>query len=272
MTRSQNSLVADILEYLKENNGKASTVELCSQVLGLKNCNSLMADNLIRSGLPADGRLRLDSQGIVRIVVPKKNDPFISRLKYAVMDIEALSLAQPHNRITEIAIVKVDGKEISGSYSTLINPRKKIPPYVRNITGITDEMVKDAPEFNLVAPEIIKEIGNRVIVAHNASFDVNILNFELGRTRNLTLPNGALCTVKLSRKLQPGLAKYQLGKVAEFFNIEINDRHRAMGDAEATAKILLNLLDLAEEQGIHTWSQLWKIGGYQKPAESDKSK
>ena len=272
MTRSQNSLVADILEYLKKQGGKASAVELCSNVMGLANCNNNMADNLIRGGLPSDGRLRMDTQGFVHIVVPKKNDPFISRLKYAVIDIEALSLAQPHNRITEIAIVKVDGIKISGSYSTLINPRKKIPPYVKNITGITDDMVKNAPEFNLVAQEIIKEIGNRVIVAHNASFDVNILNFELGRTKNEILPNGALCTVKLSRKLVPGLAKYQLGKVADYFNVEINDRHRAMGDAEATAKVLLRLLDIAEEKGIHTWSQLFKAGGYQKPADSDKSK
>lgn len=128
MTRSQNSLIAGILEYLKQNKGKASAVELCSKVLGLENCNPAMADNLIRSGLPSDGRLRMDSQGFVNIVVPKRNDPFINRLKYAVIDIEALSLAQPHNRITEIAIVKVDGKEITGSYSTLINPKKKYHP------------------------------------------------------------------------------------------------------------------------------------------------
>ena len=271
MIHSDSSLVDAIIEHLSNNGGSAPATELVSDVMGLANCTPEMAVSLIRGGLPADGRLSVNGDGIVQLHKPDKDDPSIDDLEYVVVDIEATSLPAPSNRMTEFAAVLVEKGEIIGDYTTLVNPGIPIPRYVRQMTGITNEMVKEAPPFEELADEILEVLSDRVIVAHNSSFDVGLLNAEFQRAKGITLDNRNLCTVKMARKLQPGLDKYRLGNVAEYYGIEIEDRHRAYADAEATARILLHLLERARERGMTHWSHLAKIAGSPKSESEETS-
>ena len=155
---------------------------------------------------------------------------------YAIVDIETTGGYAENHRVTEIAIYHYDGIQITDQFHTLINPGRKIPHFITGLTGITSEMVSDAPAFEDVASEIYDWLKNRVFVAHNAHFDYSFLKKEFEEA-GIAWNTKKLCTVRLSRKIIPGLSSYSLGRLAESLGIRITDRHRAGGDAEATAKI-----------------------------------
>ncbi|HEY9116362.1 MAG TPA: exonuclease domain-containing protein, partial [Roseivirga sp.] len=142
-----------------------------------------------------------------------------------------------HGKITEIAIIIHDGKRIVDEYQTLLNPEAYIPMNITSLTGISNEMVADAPKFFEVAKEIHQMLEGNIFVAHNVNFDYSFIKKEfqdLGA--NFNMPK--LCTVRLSRKVFPGLKSYSLGNLAEHFGIKNAARHRAMGDARATAELM----------------------------------
>jgi len=162
---------------------------------------------------------------------------------YAIIDIETNGGSIRNSKITEIAIFLHDGYKVVKSYSTLINPETSIPPFITRLTGISEEMVTDAPKFYEVAREIIEITENAIFVAHSVSFDFNVVRAEFRRL-GYDYNREKLCTVKLSRKLIPLQPTYSLGKLCDNLNIEIKDRHRAGGDAEATVKLFELLLSL----------------------------
>ncbi|MBP9213745.1 MAG: exonuclease domain-containing protein [Chitinophagaceae bacterium] len=160
---------------------------------------------------------------------------------FAIVDIETTGGHAASNGITEIAIVLHNGKEIEGKYSTLVNPNTSIPPYVQSLTGITNAMVAAAPQFNTVAAYIFNLLKDRVFVAHNVNFDYSFVKHHLQEAGyNLNTPK--LCTIRSARKIFPGYTKYGLGSICRELDIEINDRHRAEGDAIATTKLFELLL------------------------------
>jgi DNA polymerase-3 subunit epsilon len=160
---------------------------------------------------------------------------------YAIVDIETTGGYAENHRITEIAIYQHDGIQITDSFHTLVNPERNIPFYITGLTGITTEMVLAAPDFKSIAPEIIFRLEGKVFVAHNAHFDYSFLKKEF-ETVGINWQSKKLCTVRLSRKIIPGLRSYSLGSLAESLGITIPNRHRAGGDAEATTKIFDMLL------------------------------
>lgn len=160
---------------------------------------------------------------------------------YAIVDIETTGGYADHHRITEIAIYLHDGLSITDEYHTLINPGRSIPYFITGLTGITSEMVSDAPTFAEVAHELLDFLKGRVFVAHNAHFDYSFLRKEFEEV-GIQWNTKKLCTVRLSRKIVPGLNSYSLGRLAESLGVKIKDRHRAGGDAEATARIFDLLL------------------------------
>jgi DNA polymerase-3 subunit epsilon len=160
---------------------------------------------------------------------------------YAVIDIETTGGSPDHEKITEIAIYIYDGNKITGEFSSLINPEKNIPYHITALTGISNEMVANAPRFYEVAKEIVELTENKIFVAHNVSFDYNFIKSEFKRL-GYEYKRDKLCTVKLSRKLIPGKRSYSLGRLCEELGILIEDRHRATGDAKATVKLLDLLL------------------------------
>ncbi len=155
---------------------------------------------------------------------------------YAIVDIETTGGYAENHRMTEIAIYHHDGMQITDTFQTLINPGRQIPDFITGLTGITTEMVMKAPSFEEVANEIHGWLKDRVFVAHNAHFDYSFIKKEFDDAGIQWAPR-KLCTVRLGRKIIPGLDSYSLGRLAESLGIRISDRHRAGGDAEATAKI-----------------------------------
>jgi DNA polymerase-3 subunit epsilon len=160
---------------------------------------------------------------------------------YAIVDIETTGGYAENHRITEIAIYHHDGLNITDVYHTLVNPERNIPYYITGLTGITVEMVMTAPSFESIATEVLHKLEGKIFVAHNAHFDYSFLKKELEQAGHPWQAK-KLCTVRLSRKIIPGLRSYSLGSLAESLGIQITNRHRASGDASATVKIFDELL------------------------------
>jgi DNA polymerase-3 subunit epsilon len=161
-------------------------------------------------------------------------------MHFVIVDIETTGGNPQNSKITEIAMYKCDGEQIIDEFVTLINPETSIPPFIVNLTGITDRMVANAPVFSEVAETIASFSEGCIFVAHNVGFDYGMIRAEfkiLGKS--FSRPN--MCTVKASRLVIPGYESYGLGKITRALGIEIKGRHRAGGDAYATT-ILFQLL------------------------------
>ncbi|BAU55227.1 exonuclease domain-containing protein [Mucilaginibacter gotjawali] len=160
---------------------------------------------------------------------------------YAIVDIETTGGHASANGITEIAICIHNGKKVIERYSTLVNPRREIPVYISALTGITNEMVQNAPPFEDVAHDVYHLLNNKIFVAHNVNFDHSFVRYHLAAA-GYELNCSKLCTVRLGRKIIPGLPSYSLGKLCRHLGIDNESRHRAAGDAEATSQLFSLLL------------------------------
>ena len=170
---------------------------------------------------------------------------------YAIIDIETTGGKYNEEGITEIAIHKYDGHQVIDSFISLLNPEREIQPFVVNLTGISNKMLRNAPKFYEVAKRIIEITTDCIIVAHNSEFDYRILRTEFRRL-SYTYERQTLCTVELSKKLIPHLESYKLGKLCRTLGIPVTDRHRANGDAIATTKLFKILLDKDLQKSIIT--------------------
>lgn len=159
---------------------------------------------------------------------------------YAIVDIETTG-GGGTSRITEIAVFRHDGIRIVDFFHSLINPEMYIPPFITRLTGIDNEMVKDAPTFYDVQDAVRAMTRDAWFVAHNAKFDYGFIKREFGALDEY-FQRDLLCTVQLSRKIFPGLKSYSLGNLCESLEIMIENRHRAHGDAEATVRLFEKLL------------------------------
>ncbi|MAZ72203.1 MAG: exonuclease [Flavobacteriaceae bacterium] len=160
---------------------------------------------------------------------------------YAILDIETTGGKYNEEGITEIAIYRFDGHKIVDQFASLVNPERKIQPFVVNLTGINNEMLRSAPKFYEIAKRIIEITNGAIIVAHNAKFDNRILTTEFDRL-GYDFNKNTLCTVELSKELIPEMPSYSLGKLVRSLGIPITDRHRAQGDAKATVELFKLLL------------------------------
>ena len=172
---------------------------------------------------------------------------------YAVVDIETTGGHASGNGITEIAIVVHDGKEILHFYETLVNPRHNIPIFIQSLTGITNEMVANAPVFEEVAEQIYQLLHDKIFIAHNVNFDYSFVKHQLQHA-GYQWDTKKLCTVRLARKVVPGLKSYSLGKLCNQLNITHSHRHRAGGDALATAHLFTYLMERDEDNVV--WEML----------------
>ncbi len=162
-------------------------------------------------------------------------------MHYAIIDIETTGGYAMRNRITEIAILVHDGTKVVDKFHSLINPEQALPPFITKLTGITNEMLEDAPKFYEVAKEIMLITKDCIFVAHNVGFDYSFVKEEF-RSLGGDFTRSKLCTVRMSRKIFPGLPSYSLGNLCNSLGIEVQNRHRAHGDAEATVKVFELLL------------------------------
>jgi DNA polymerase III subunit epsilon len=185
------------------------------------------------------------------------DDALIRSLEYAVVDVETTGGSWAHgHRVTEIAAVRLRGDgTVVDEYRSLVNPQRPIPSFITALTQITWEMVRDAPTFRDVAADVGRVLGGAVFVAHNASFDWRFVSAELERA-GAPLTGRSLCTVRLARKVVPELRSRSLDSLSWFFDIPNAARHRAYGDAQATAEVLRRLLDRLDDQEVTRWHEL----------------
>jgi DNA polymerase III subunit epsilon len=188
-----------------------------------------------------------------------KKNQLLDRATYVVVDVETTGMSAIDDRITEIAMMKVQGGTLVDEFSTLVNPLLTIPAFITSMTGIDNVMVQNAPTAREVAPFIAEFLGDSIFVAHNAAFDWGFVTQTARRERGIELRNPTLCTVKLSSRILPNLPSKSLGPVAAHLNITIPERHRASGDAYATALVLVKFLSyLQRKEGLKTTDELLK--------------
>jgi DNA polymerase III subunit epsilon len=168
---------------------------------------------------------------------------------YAIVDIETTGGYAANNDITEIAIVLHDGQSVVNRFESLVRPVRTIPYYIQVLTGISNEMVAEAPSFEELAPQLFELLNGKIFVAHNVNFDYSFLRHHFSAV-GYELVTNKLCTVRLSKKVFPGIPSYSLGNLCRYFGITIQNRHRAGGDADATVRLLEHLLQNNAEPHI----------------------
>jgi DNA polymerase III subunit epsilon len=189
-----------------------------------------------------------------------KRNQLLEKGTFVVVDVETTGMSAVDDRITEIAMMKVQAGTLVDEFSTLVNPLLTIPAFITSMTGIDNIMVQNAPTAREVVPFIAEFLGDAIFVAHNAAFDWSFVTQTARRERGIELHNPTLCTVKLSSRILPHLPSKSLGPVAEHLNIKIPERHRASGDAYATALVLVKYLSyLQRKEGLKTTDELLKF-------------
>jgi DNA polymerase-3 subunit epsilon len=266
-THPERTLLADrAADYLRA--GPANARTLIASVCQLSTLPDAVAEHMALSLLGGHPRFARAVDGTWRLSEPAAPvwrmqsadaEPLLSSLSFAVVDVETTG-GRPEggDRITEIAVVTVRDGAIVDVFETLVNPERSIPPFITRLTNISWEMVCDKAPFRDVCDDVLRVLDGQVFVAHNAAFDWRFVSAEVARARGRALTGRRLCTVRLARRLLPQLRSRSLDWVARHYAVEIEPgkRHRAAGDALATARCLLRLLDDARHHGCERWSEL----------------
>lgn len=237
--------------------GPSHTLDLARGPMGLSGPDGPLSAAVFAL-LGDDPRFCVDGEGCWSLSpVFDGNGGTLNDVSFAVVDVETTggSYSQGH-RVTEIAVVELRGGKIVDEYSTLVNPGRYIPSFIQKLTSITDEMVCSAPYFDEIADEVHRRLEGRVFVAHNAAFDWGFVASQLAEATGEVPDTPRLCTVRLTRRFVPELRRRNLDAVTAYFGVDIHGRHRATGDAIATARVLHRILDRAEGEGIATLDAL----------------
>jgi DNA polymerase-3 subunit epsilon len=257
------ALVARARSFLAA--GPSDSVALISYVCQLPGAPKLVAEHMADALFERSAGFRRDAVGrwmladaaqtsVARAAAPAGR---LRDLSYVVVDVETTGTrANAGDRITEVAAVRVRGGEIVDVFETLVNPQRSIPRFITALTRITWDMVKRAPRFAEIAPRLSAVLDGSLFVAHNATFDWRFISAELERVNGAQLSGDRLCTVRLARIFLPQLRRRSLDSLAQYYGVDIAARHRAAGDAMATARVLVRLLREAESQGCETLADL----------------
>jgi DNA polymerase-3 subunit epsilon len=253
-------LTARAVDYLAA--GAADARTLIAHVCQLPTMPPAVAEHMAAALFAGHRRFVREPDGrwnLVREVAFPSADS-LAGLSYAVVDVEATGgRVFGGDRITEVAVVEVRDGVATTLFDTLINPQRPIPPWISRLTNISWDMVKVAPTFRDVCDQLLGVLDGRVFVAHNANFDWRFLSMEIDRATGRALAGRRLCTVRLARKVIPGLRRRSLDHVTMHYGVEIRQRHRAGGDAFATAQVFLRLLNEARQQGCESWQDLQRL-------------
>ncbi|HEY0385987.1 MAG TPA: exonuclease domain-containing protein [Pyrinomonadaceae bacterium] len=248
---SDSPLVQEAVDLLRVSGGRAPAADIADIVLKLPELEAELAALLVSDLIKDDHRLRLGEGSIIELDCEDVETRELYESDFVVVDVETTGAKTPPGRITEVGAYRISRGRIVAEFQTLVNPESLIPPFIVQLTGITNQMVKDAPIFADVIGGWLDFAADAVLVAHNAQFDVRFLNHEIRRVfPGRRMHNSQLCTVKLSRRIFPGLTNYRLHTIAEHFEIPIRNRHRAPDDALATAEIFIRILARLHQHGV----------------------
>jgi DNA polymerase-3 subunit epsilon len=251
------SLVNRAAAYLEA--GPASSIALVRDVLGLGATPRALAARIAHALVGGDPRMVQTPEGrwTLAATAPESLSPNIDACRFAVVDVETTGASvRSGGRIVEIAVVVLDGNEPRVAFHSLVNPGVPLSPFVARLTGISDAALRSAPRFEEIADALLASLAGTVFVAHSVRFDWAFVAAELERARGLLLQGPRLCTVRLARRLLPPLDRRNLDCVADFLGVTIVGRHRATGDAVATARILGHMLTIARARGAVTLGDL----------------
>jgi DNA polymerase III epsilon subunit family exonuclease len=248
--RSESLLVMETVDYLVSVGGKASASAVVEYVMNIHNANDSMARILMRDIVDRDNRLFID-EDTIELKEPDHDSKMLWEPDYVVFDFETTGAKAPPCRIMEIGAFRVRNGEIVGEYNTLVNPEMPVPEFISSLTGITNSMVESAPKFGEVINDLLDFIGDSVLVAHNAPFDIAFLNHEIDRVhQDARIANLWLCTVLISRRVLPDVENHKLKTLANYYSVDLINHHRACDDARATANIFIRLMNNMSEHGI----------------------
>ncbi|ABR48830.1 DNA polymerase III, alpha subunit [Alkaliphilus metalliredigens QYMF] len=175
--------------------------------------------------------------------------------EYIVFDIETTGLSNRNDRITEIGAVKIKDSQVIDKFSALVNPEMKIPSKIVELTGITDDMVVDKQTIDVILPGFLAFIGSSPVVAHNSDFDMGFIRENANRIER-TIENQVIDTLKLSRILLPQLKRHRLNSIAKELNVSLENHHRAVDDAQATAEIFVKFIELLKQKEVYTLEEV----------------
>ena len=249
---SDSTLVQDTIDLLTCAGGRAAASEIVDAVFKLSHIDDELAGLLVADLIRNDRRFKIIENNTVELQQDDRQSRLLKDLDFVVVDVEATGAKTPPNRLIELGAYRIRGGRIVDKFLSLVNPEIPIPRFVASLTGISNDMVRNAPVFASVAPQWLDFVSDSVLVAHNAPFDTSFLNHEISRVYpGHRMVNPHLCTVRLSRRALPDLSNHRLDTIANHFSIPIVSRHRAGSDALATAEIFLLLLtELEETHGI----------------------
>src|SRR6266480_3973372 len=179
----------------------------------------------------------------------------LDAIEFVILDTETTGLRPGHHRVIELAGIRMRAGEVIGSFQSLLNPGVRLPAFIVQFTGITQEMVATAPKAHEVFPDFLNFIDGAILVGHNIGFDIGFLSYE-AQLLGYDFPIDGLDTIPLARRFLPTLRRFKLDSVASHLRITTANRHRAMGDARVTAAVFMKLLELAQQQGIQTLGHL----------------
>jgi DNA polymerase III subunit epsilon len=179
----------------------------------------------------------------------------LDEIEFVIVDTETTGLRPGSHRVIEVAGVRVRGGEVVGAYQSLLNPGVRIPNFIVQFTGISQDMVSTAPKSHEALPDFLSFVEGAIVVGHNVGFDIGFLSYE-AQLLGQSFPIDGLDTIPLARRFLPALKRFKLDNVADHLKIPTSNRHRALGDAKVTAAVFLKLLELARRQGITTLGQL----------------
>jgi len=180
----------------------------------------------------------------------------LENLSYVIVDLETTGLDPNNDEIIEIGAIKVEGKELKDIFNKLIRPEKSVTEQITNLTGITSDMLENELPVKPVISQFSHFIGNSILVAHNADFDISFLHVNFKKWLNTQLSNTAVCTLLVARDILPNLENHKLHTVAKYFGIEVTNRHRAIGDAELTYQIWLKFIEKLKDRKITSKNDL----------------
>src|SRR5256885_12963920 len=266
---SDSSLVQETFDFVLESGGRATFTEITGSIFHLSNATEQLAASLVSDLIQNDPRFSFEDSHLA-IRADEIENQSLNLIDFVVVDVEAIASRSIPTRVIEIGACRVVQGEIVDEFETLINPELPVPRFISALTGITDEMVRAAPPFAQIAESWLTFAGDSVLAAHNSIFDVTLLNQEIARVfPGCRMRNAELCTVQLARRLMPDLEKHHLDALANHFGFQITERHRAAGDARATARVLLHLIDELEIRGVATLSDARKYRARKFPQHAE---
>lgn len=269
--RPSGSLVDAAVSLLAQ--GPLSTEKLAERVLHLRG-NPRAAAAAVFSLLGRDPRLRVDQSGVWSLAAEDRKPlrGALAEQEWVVVDVETTGGSVAHgHRLIEVAAVTVRDGAVAGRFSTLVNPGRPVPRMITSLTGISQEMVAGAPQFNEIVERLERELVGRVFVGHNAGFDWRFVSSEMERCRGMGLTGPRVCTLRLARRIVPHLPSRSLGALAHYYGIAMDVHHRALDDALATAHLLILQLRELEGQGVYDWADLEAFLRRPRPARRKRS-